>query len=148
GALLGPAAVAAGGDLEHSAQDRDGEAGLLRVDELESHEFSFAKKAAAFFRISRSISSTLIRLRSSRFSLSRSGCWLSALLAEPSCAAFTQFLTALSVRSRSSAIWLMLFPEVSTRRTTSARYSSVNARLFLLFFVTWTPIISSFWVST
>ncbi len=37
------------------AQQTRGQLGLLRVDEGELHPFSFAKKAAAFFRISRSM---------------------------------------------------------------------------------------------
>ena len=63
-----PGVVAAAGDLEHLAQNGDRVVRLLRVDELEHHPFSFAKKAAAFFNISRSISSRLTRLRSSRSS--------------------------------------------------------------------------------
>src|SRR4051794_8254407 len=39
---------------EQPAEGRDGERSLLRVDECELHSLSFAKKAAAFFRIARS----------------------------------------------------------------------------------------------
>src|SRR4029079_9798684 len=55
---------------EHTAEHRDRELRLLRVDERELHSLSFAKKAAAFFRISRSISSCSTRLRRRAFSFS------------------------------------------------------------------------------
>src|SRR5579863_8950894 len=42
-------------DRQHPAHQRYGETGLLRFDESESHALSLAKKAVAFFRISRSI---------------------------------------------------------------------------------------------
>src|SRR5690606_8533940 len=53
------------------AHEADGEVSLLRVDEAKLHFVSFAKKAAAFFRKSRSILRT--RFSSSRrFSFARS----------------------------------------------------------------------------
>src|SRR6185312_12548087 len=59
------------------AQLRCSELGLLRGDERELHAFSFAKKAAAFFRISRSS-------RSSRFSLrSRASSSFSSVVSVP-----------------------------------------------------------------
>src|SRR5262249_56000803 len=51
-------------DLERPAQQPHGERGLLRGDEREPHGFSFAKKAVAFFKMSRS-------MRSVRFSRRR-----------------------------------------------------------------------------
>src|SRR5438034_132642 len=52
----------AGRDLKDIAERRHREVGLLRVDPGEDYAWFLAKKAAAFFRMSRSI-------RSSRFSL-------------------------------------------------------------------------------
>src|SRR5690606_16320003 len=49
---LGPSVVAAPRDFQDTAHHRDREIGLLRTDELEPHECSFAKKAAAFLRLS------------------------------------------------------------------------------------------------
>src|SRR5476651_594320 len=49
-------------DLQVLTQLRDGELGLLRVDPGEDYAWFLAKKAAAFFRMSRS-------MRNSRFSL-------------------------------------------------------------------------------
>src|SRR5215471_8414440 len=53
---------------EQTTQDRDFEKRLLRADECELHSLSFAKKAAAFFRISRSVLSDSTSLRSDWFS--------------------------------------------------------------------------------
>jgi hypothetical protein len=50
---------AAARDAEHITEHGDGVERLLHEDERELHVLSFAKKAAAFFRISRSISSRL-----------------------------------------------------------------------------------------
>src|SRR5690606_4277422 len=50
-----PGEEAALADPENTAHPADREAGLLRLDEAEGHRLpSLAKKAAAFFRISRS----------------------------------------------------------------------------------------------
>src|SRR6187200_1276977 len=61
---LPPGVVAAWGNLEHAAHRSHGEMGLLLVDEGEFHSLSFAKKAAAFFKISRSIRSCSTSRRS------------------------------------------------------------------------------------
>lgn len=50
-----PRVVARARNLLYCTQDGDGEVVLLRVDELEAYELSFAKKVAAFFNMSRSI---------------------------------------------------------------------------------------------
>ncbi len=42
-------------DLKHTAKDRDRPAMLVLRDESKSQPLSFAKKAVAFFKISRSI---------------------------------------------------------------------------------------------
>ena len=49
-----PSVVAGTRNLENSTRDSDRPDRLLRVDELVPHEFSLAKKAVAFFSISRS----------------------------------------------------------------------------------------------
>ena len=52
----------------------------------------------------------------------------------------TQRRTAVSVRSRSRATWPMLLPPLRQRSTTSALYSSLNARRLR-------PCFSSIWTS-
>src|SRR5688572_16508136 len=52
GLTRGPNVVAALRNFEYSAQGRDWKVRVLGVDELEFYEFSFAKNAAAFFKIS------------------------------------------------------------------------------------------------
>src|SRR3982751_3188686 len=66
-----PRVVAARRDVECPTQLADLEGGLLRGDPGELHDWCFAKKAAAFFRISRSVRSSRFSLRS-RASSSRS----------------------------------------------------------------------------
>jgi len=50
---LAPSVVAAAGDLEDAAEDRDRDLGLLGLDKREPYALSLAKKAAAFFRLFR-----------------------------------------------------------------------------------------------
>ncbi len=59
-----PCVEPAGGHAPVAAHECDREIGLLREDECELHPFSFAKKAAAFFKIVLSISSSRTRFRS------------------------------------------------------------------------------------
>src|SRR5437667_431048 len=64
-----PGVKARAGDAEQVAHQRDRVVGLLRRDEpKQAHRvsLSFTKKAAAFFKISRSCSSSSTRRRSSR----------------------------------------------------------------------------------
>ena len=63
-----PGVVAAACDLQDIAQHPDRIKGPLRVDESVSHRLSFAKKAVAFFRISRSIRSRPTSFLSRRIS--------------------------------------------------------------------------------
>ena len=68
---LRPRVVATGGDAQHPAQTSYGVVDLLRMNKREPHACSFAKKAAAFFKIVRSSRSTRTsrrRVRSSSFS--------------------------------------------------------------------------------
>ena len=56
----------AAGHLEHLTEVRNRHRGLLRLDERESYSLSFAKKAAAFFRTSRSTRNRRFSFRSRR----------------------------------------------------------------------------------
>src|SRR5262245_8273622 len=58
-----PRVVPAPRDAKGATQHADGVLRLLRVDERKSHRFSLAKKAAAFFSISRSSLRTRFSLR-------------------------------------------------------------------------------------
>src|SRR5690606_4757943 len=122
-----PVIVGCSRDLKHSTQCRHRE-GLLRADELvAAHEPSFAKKAVAFFRMSRSIVRRLFSRRR-RASSSRSAVVRASGVPpwESTPACFTQARTADSVRSRRRATSTML--SLWHRRTTSALNSAVNLR--------------------
>src|SRR5262249_52903603 len=67
---FGERVVALTGYTEQPTKDRHRVLRLLRVDEREPHSFSFAKKAAAFFRISRSVRSAAFSFFSRSFSRS------------------------------------------------------------------------------
>ena len=98
---LGEGIVPLPSDSEESTERRDWEGRLLRVDERELHSLSFAKKAAAFFKISRSVRSESFSRRSrsfSRSSRSRRCCGLS--LAGSTAAAFADpFFFRLAISS-------------------------------------------------
>src|SRR5262249_44067401 len=83
---------------QHAAQRSDGKAGLLRSDERELYSFSFAKKAAAFFRMSRSIFSDSFSRRSAVFSRS-SLVSFSLLLSSAGPGRAAAFLRFLAIRS-------------------------------------------------
>src|SRR5689334_7590892 len=124
-----PGIAARPGDPEHLAQRGYGEAGLLRRDEAELHSLSLAKKAVAFFRMSRSIRR---RLFSRRSCASSSRSLVVSAPAGPRPASISACRThrrsAVSVRSSSRAIAPILFPLSRTNRTVSALNSSENAR--------------------
>ena len=61
-----PRVESASGDAEYLTEVRERHAGLLRLDERESYSLSLAKKAAAFFRTSRSTRRRRFSLRSRR----------------------------------------------------------------------------------
>src|SRR5271168_4789079 len=122
-----PGVVARARDLQHPAQQRHRVPGLLRRDQRESHWFSLAKKAVAFFRISRSIGSRWFS-RLSSTSSSRS-----PRLSEPAgprpastSACSTQRRKAVSPIPSSSASCPMRLPLLWISRTVSALYSSEN----------------------
>ena len=124
-----PSVVAGTRNLENSTRDSDRPDRLLRVDELVPHEFSLAKKAVAFFSISRSSRRRLFSRRnvvsSERSSVvSRSGFPPPASTS----ACRTQRLTAVSGRSISRQMTPMLLSLSRHRRTTSALYSNANRR--------------------
>ncbi len=120
-----PRVVRRTGDLQHPAQERDGIGGLLLMDEpVAAHEVSFAKKAAAFFKISRSCLRTWFSRRSwrssSRSSLVRSpGCPRPA--SASSCR--SQWRSASDETPRSAASAGIERSLLRARRTASARNS-------------------------
>jgi hypothetical protein len=97
-----PRVVAAAGDLEKLTHHSHRKARLLRLDQLEGYELSLAKKAAAFFRKSRSICNRWFSRRSRRSS-SRSSADSSPAAAGRASrsASAIQRRRAVSVRSRS-----------------------------------------------
>src|SRR5262245_4910579 len=115
-------------DLQRPTELTHAEAGLRRVDPGELYDWCFAKKAAAFFRISRSV-------RSSRFSFRRRASSSRSAVVRPvlpcvrsARARLTQARSAVSVRSRSRAARPTLLPSSSTSRTAWALKSSSNCR--------------------
>src|SRR5262249_9410415 len=115
--------------LERAAQQPYRKGGLLRGDEREPHGFSFAKKAVAFFRMSRSILSVRFSRRS-RPSSSRSSVVSAPVGPRPASTSpcRTQLRSAVSVRSSSRATVATDFPLSRTIRTAWALNSFVNAR--------------------
>src|SRR3954447_7079388 len=123
-----PRVEAAARDLHTATQDRYRVGGLLRGDEPESYRLCFAKKAVAFFKISRSSWRMRFSLRS-RVNSSRS------LVVRPvrpcvrsARARLTHSRSAVSVKSRSRAAAPTVFPSSRTKRTALALNSSVNWR--------------------
>src|SRR2546425_6537208 len=115
-------------DPHGPAQPPDREGGLLRVDPGKGYAWLLAKKAVAFFRISRSI-------RSSRFSLRSCANSARSSLVRPvlprvrsACARATQTPREEGVRSSSRATAPMVFPSSSTNRIAPALNSGVNRR--------------------
>src|SRR5690606_15146884 len=119
-------------DREQPTQHPYRVVGLLPVDEREPHAFSFAKKAAAFRRISRSIRSVRFSCRS-RLSSSRSAVVSAPFGPRPASTSAwrAHSRTHVSVRSISFAMAPMLRPLVRISSTTSALYSALNFRLAL-----------------
>src|ERR1035437_1740279 len=127
-----PSVETTSGDLENAARDHDPVVGLLHEYESKLHLLSFAKKAAAFFRISLSSRSTRLSRRScvsSCFSAEVSSPLSPAPASIPACR--THSRTAVSVRSRSLATRLVDRSPARHSCTTSALNSFVNDRLFL-----------------
>src|SRR5215207_6748750 len=123
-----PGVVAARTDLQTPTQDPDAVHGLLHSDEPEPYRLCFAKKAAAFFSISRSSWSTRFSFRK-RASSSRSAVvspvfpWVRSARA---CS--TQLRNADSVSPRSRAAAATVWPSSSTSRTALALNASVKLR--------------------
>src|SRR5439155_2852665 len=116
-------------DPEHRAEQVDRERGLLSRDEGELHPCSLAKKAVAFFRMSRSIRSVFTSRRNC-VSSARSSVVSGPLPLRPaSTSAWTiQRRSAVSVRSSSRATVLTLFPLSRTTLIASALNSGENDR--------------------
>src|SRR2546425_726454 len=115
--------------LQRAAEQPDWKGGLLRRDEREPHAFSFAKKAVAFFRMSRSIRNVRFSRRSCPSS-SRSAVVSAPGVPRPASisACRTQLRSAISVRSSSRATVGTDLLLSRTSRTASALNSFVNAR--------------------
>src|SRR5216683_2348356 len=128
-----PGVVSRARDFEYPAHQRHRIAGLLPCDKSESHSLSLAKKAVAFFRISRSSRSRRFSRRSSTNS-SRSLRFNAPSAPRPAStsACSTQRLSAVSPIPSSSASWPMLLPLRCTSCTVSALYSAENFRRFRL----------------
>src|SRR5690606_24791201 len=115
-------------DAEGLAELCHRERGLLRGDARKLHVLSFAKKAAAFFRMSRSILSSRTSLRSRASSVRSSVVRPVLPLVRSARARSTHCRSADGVRSRSRATSPTLLPWSSTRATAPALNSSVNRR--------------------
>src|ERR1051325_277805 len=83
GLALEPRVEPAAGHLQHTAHHRDGPYLAMLLDEGELHGCSLAKNAAAFFKISRSMSSRTFSLRSRRFSAASAPSPLGTMPASP-----------------------------------------------------------------
>src|SRR5437016_1496144 len=116
-------------DPEHRTEQVDGEHGLLSRDEGELHPCSLAKKAVAFFRMSRSIRSVFTSRRNC-VSSARSSVVSGPLPLRPASTSAwtTQRRSAVSVRSSSRATVLTLFPLSRTTLIASALNSGENDR--------------------
>src|SRR5207249_2638938 len=116
-------------DPEHRAEQVDRERGLLSRDEGELHPCSLAKKAVAFFSMSRSIRSVFTSRRNC-VSSARSSLLTGRLPLRPAATSAwtTQRRSAVSVRSSSRATVLTLFPLSRTTLIASALNSGENDR--------------------
>src|SRR5215831_12538527 len=122
---IAPRIVAGLRHLQHSAHRRDVPNAGVRLDERESHRASLAKKAVAFFRISRSSRRRSFSARRRRFSSSRVGTLGVPRACAVSCCPHCRRTPALMPKSR--AICLTGLP-LSTSRTASRRNSSLYFR--------------------
>src|SRR5215510_675843 len=112
-------------DIEQAAQRGHWVVGLLRLDEGEPHLFRLAKKAVAFPRISTSISSRALSLRSCLSSSSSSG--VSPVFSSASTIAFHADNTLVCTPS-SRAIWDRFLPLSRMSLTASRLNSLLNRR--------------------
>lgn len=120
-----PSEEAALADTQNTAHPADREAGLLRFDEAEGHRLpSSAKKAAAFFKMSRSC----FRTAFSRRSLLNSACRSTgaSLVSLTSCSSLSHRVSVERPMPRSTAISRRVRPLVSASRTASRRNSGVG----------------------
>src|SRR5688572_14757352 len=123
-----PRIEAAGRDLQTAAQTRHRVPGLLRCDERKSHRWCFAKKAAAFFRISRSSWRIRFSLRR-RASSSRSAVVSPVRPFERSArACLIHWVSGDGTRSSSRATAVTPLPSSRTKRTACCLNSSVKRR--------------------
>src|SRR6185312_7617884 len=104
---LEPGVISRDAHLQHLADPSDRKGLEIRFDKCEFHACSFAKNAAAFFKISRSIISRAFSLRSFWISATRAP---SPLGAQPGLSdnCFTQYRTLLESTPRLLAAWGMV----------------------------------------
>src|SRR5947199_1407136 len=133
GRPLAPGVVSRARDFEYPAHQRHRIAGLLRCDKSESHSLSLAKKAVAFFRISRSSRSRWFS-RLSSASSSRSLRFKAPSGPRPAStsACATHRRRAVWPMPSSTATWPMLLPLRWISRTVSALYSAEKPLRFRL----------------
>src|SRR5687767_11444498 len=105
---------------ETAAQDRQGVLGLLRGDEMKLHSLCLAKKAVAFFKISRSVRSSRFSLRNRRNSVRSSSV---SGISGFGRLAWIHVRNVAAVIPRSRAIARTDSSEFRARRTASARNS-------------------------
>ena len=126
-----PAVVAAGRDAQHLAHQPDRPASAMGLDEAVSHDDSLAKKAVAFFKISRSIEEPLV-LGAEAAQLLLQGGRVAVTGEGPRRhrrrAASFQDRSRLSPRSRSRATSATLLPCSVTSLTAWTLNSGVNVR--------------------
>src|SRR5688572_15697204 len=114
---IAPGVVAAPSHPQRAAQDAHGKDGLLRVDEGKPYSLCLAKKAVAFFRMSRSMRSSRFSRRKRRSSL-RSSSVIGTSGFGRVAAIHVRSVDRLTPRSR--AIVVTGSEEVRTSRTASA----------------------------
>jgi hypothetical protein len=117
-----PGVESAGADVERPTERADRVVGLLRSDERKAHSLYLAKKAVAFFRMSRSWRNCVTSRRNRRNSVRSSS--VSGTAGSGRVAAI-QLRNAVGVIAKSRAIAGMDSMEVRARRTASALNSGL-----------------------
>src|SRR3954454_22976979 len=131
-----PGEIAALADAEHAAQAVDGELRFRPINEREPHRLpSRAKKAVAFFRMSRSCRRISFSRRSRFSSAATSLSAVAGSTARPSRLQPIQRTSVDSPIPRSPAISRCVRPLVCARRTASSSNSLVNRRCCVIEFL-------------
>jgi hypothetical protein len=119
---------AAGRDLQVLTELGDWELGLLRVDPSEDYAWCLAKRAAAFFKMSRSMRSSRLSFRNCASSARSSIVRPVRPFVRSARACQTQLANENGVRSSSRATAPIVLPSSNISRTAPARNSSENCR--------------------